>query len=408
MSLLAASTRLRAFGRLLSSLLNSTIFKVVVLLPVCLAVHELCVTQANAQGTCSANPSELNFPQSGGGPTPVVMTCHGNLQNSPGYSYSIPQGEGPRSFQNGGYPTDSFWGDGNLDCLTDIDYYSYISWTDDHGHYKFSYVTVNNAGITGLGCQIPQPGDVPNGLAAPNPTDPQGTTNEPISTGNGNYYYQHTDLTISGLVPLRFVRTYNSQDTYAGALGTNWTHSYNFTVGANSTGAVVKWGDGHGENYTLSGGVYVPAPGVTSTLTQNPTSGVWTLTRKDGSQLTFEPFGKLQYIRDRNGNSTWLSYDPNWNLTAVYASIPDATLTLSYDSSGRIIQVVDNFSRTVSYSYDGNSNLISETDPAGNVTQYAYDSSNRLTSITLPNKSVLVQNTYDSANHVISQPIFPF
>lgn len=108
---------------------------------------------------------------------------------------------------------------------------------------------------------------------------------------------------------LRFTRTYNSQDTYSGALGTNWTHSYNFTVGANSTGAVVKWGDGHGENYTLSGGVYVPAPGVTSALTQNPTSGVWTLTRKDGTQFAFEPFGKLQYVRDRNGNSTWLSYD---------------------------------------------------------------------------------------------------
>jgi YD repeat-containing protein len=372
-------------------------------LPLCLAVQELCITQANAQGTCSASPSSLSFPQTGGGPQTVVFTCQGNLQNSAGDAYSTPQGEGPFSFSDDDYPTESFHGLGNLNCSNEIDYYIYISSTDDNGDH-YSYVTVNNAGMTGLGCQIPQPGDVPNGLAAPNPADPQGTTNEPISTGNGNYYYEHTDLTISGLVPLSFSRTYNSQDTYAGALGTNWTHSYNFTLGVNSTGAVAKWGDGHGEKYTLSGGVYVSAPGVTSTLSfSSVPTPEWTLTRKDGSQLVFEPSGKLRYLRDRNGNTTWLTYDANWNLTSVYGSISEATLTLSYDPSGRITQVVDNLNRTVSYSYDGNGNLISETDSVGNITKYAYDSSKRLTSIILPNGDVLVQNKYDSSSRVISQ-----
>jgi len=68
-------------------------------------------------------------------------------------------------------------------------------------------------------------------LGPPSSSNPVGTTSEPISTSNGNYVYQHTDLTIPGRgTPLVFQRGYNTLDNYSGPLGTNWTHSYNVIV----------------------------------------------------------------------------------------------------------------------------------------------------------------------------------
>jgi RHS repeat-associated protein len=396
---LTTSPRLvSTFGQLLWNRPNHMAFRVI--LPLCFVVFGLLPPQATAQGTCNFSPSTFNFSQSGGGPQTGTMTCTGNLQTVLSYLYTIPVGVYPvssvGSVSSNNYDVDSR---GNTNCSTQTDYYFYVSWTDGITDV-LSYVPVATAGVGGRGCQIS--GDVPNGLAPPSPSDPQATTNEPISTGTGNYYYQHTDLTVSGLVPLRFVRTYNSQDLYSGALGANWTHSYNITLGASSSGAVIKWGDGHGENYTLSNGVYFPTPGVTGTLAQDSYSGVWTLTSKDGTSLSFNPWGKLEIVKDRNGNETVLVYDNNWNLIQIDSN-PNATLNLSYDPSGQMTQVSDGLGRTVSYSYDAKSNLISETDPNGSVTKYAYDSSHRLTSITLPNKSVLMRSTYDSSSRVISQ-----
>src|SRR5205807_1445284 len=84
-------------------------------------------------------------------------------------------------------------------------------------------------------CSIP-----PSGNGPISTSNPQGTTSEPISTGNGNYYYQHTDFVIPGRgMPLVFQRSYNSLDNYAGPLGTNWTHSYNVFLTGASSGIVI-------------------------------------------------------------------------------------------------------------------------------------------------------------------------
>lgn len=262
-------------------------------------------------------------------------------------------------------------------------------------------IGIGFAGVGGLGCIIPSL--VPPGIGSSSNSNPQATASEPISTGSGNYYYQHTDLSISGSsLPLNFERTYNSQDSYSGALGNNWTHTYNITVAGGSTGAVVKWGDGHGENYTLINAAYIPGSGVSSTLTQDLMAGTWTLTRKDGMVFTFYLAGKLWSITDRNGNSATLLYDAAWNLTDLQA-LNQNRFDFSYDSDGRMVGVSDNSGRTEVYSYDSNSNLISATDPLGNVTTYAYDASGRVLSATLPDGSRLFQNTYDASGRVISQ-----
>jgi YD repeat-containing protein len=233
---------------------------------------------------------------------------------------------------------------------------------------------VSLGGINTPGCNVPS--SVPNGIGgAATSTNPQGTVSEPISTGNGNYYYQHTDLSVPdhrAALPLAFQRSYNSLDTYAGPLGNNWTHNFNITVattmsGGNTTGAVVKWGDGHGEVFTLNGSTYVAAPGVTNTLARDAITYAYTLTSKGGVQYFFSWDGLLQSIQDTDGLSITTIRDSNNNLTAVIEG--QQQLLFSYDANNRLSQVADLSGRTVSFSYDTNGNLVSATDPAGSVTQ---------------------------------------
>jgi RHS repeat-associated protein len=231
----------------------------------------------------------------------------------------------------------------------------------------------------------------------------QGQSSEPVSTGNGNYYYQHTDFVIPGRgIPLVFQRTYNTLDAYSGPLGGNWTHSYNMLLTQPSpTLAVIKWGDGHGEGFAVDGTTWVPQQGVFSSLTQS-LNGTFVLTRKDQTQYNFSSAGKLTSIQDRNGNTLVLSYDLSGNLIQVTDAVGRA-LTFSYDASNRIIRITDPIGRVVSFTYSATDDLASATDPAGGLTTFSYDSNHRVTSLTLPTGQRLLQNTYDAAGRVAAQ-----
>lgn len=240
-------------------------------------------------------------------------------------------------------------------------------------------------------------------------TNPQGSAAEPVSTGNGNYYYAHTDLSFfdyNPFLPLLFQRSYNSLSTKSGPLGKGWTFNYNITVNPISTGIVgVEWGDGHSETYTLKNGSYVGSPGAANTLTGDPAKGNCTLTTKTGVQYSFSA-GLLSNIQDRTGNTITIVRTANNSISQIVSGSGQQRLILNYESTtGRLGNITDNNGggRVASYAYNGNGQLVSVTDPAGNETKYAYNSNGLLTSITLPNKSVLVQNTYDSSKRVISQ-----
>jgi len=239
------------------------------------------------------------------------------------------------------------------------------------------------------------------GSPANNPTS--GYSPEPVNTGNGDYYYEHADFTIPARgTPLVFQRYYNSIDSFAGPLGANWNHGYDVLLGQTAAGvATIRWGDGHGETYTLTNGTYVPQVGVFNTLIAN-SDGTFTLTQKNQTQYLFSSTGTLSSIQDKNGNTVNLTYDGSGNLTTITAPGGRA-LTLAYDGNGRITSVTDPIGRTESYAYDAANDLVSATDPLGGVTAYAYDGSHHVAQITLPNGNVLLQNSYDSQGRTISQ-----
>jgi YD repeat-containing protein len=138
-----------------------------------------------------------------------------------------------------------------------------------------------------------------------------------------------------------------------------------------------------------------------STLVWN--NGVWTLTRKDGTQMLFGANSFLTSIVDRNGNAISLARDQSTAQLSLISSPKGRWISLTYDSSGRIVSAQDNIGRTTSYTYNSNGRLQTVVDANNGTTSYAYDSAGRMYSFTTPNGDVYAKNVYDSNNRVIQQ-----
>ena len=250
--------------------------------------------------------------------------------------------------------------------------------------------------FSGTYIALPQP------LGSTGPTNQQQFVAEPVSSGTGNYYYQHTDFSIPGRgKSLVFQRTYNTLDNYSGPLGANWTHTYNVALTQTQATVTIKWDDGHSEIFIPNGSKYLPQLGVFSVLIKNG-DGSFTLTKKDQTRYGFAVTGKLSGITDRNGNTTNLIYDILGNLIQV-TDAGGRSLIFLYDSSTRIIQITDPAGRTQFFQYDSGNNLVGMIDPAGGNTTWTYDVNHRVLLITLPNGQTLLQNSYDGGGRVVSQ-----
>jgi RHS repeat-associated protein len=224
---------------------------------------------------------------------------------------------------------------------------------------------------------------------------------EPVNTIFGNYVHQHTDMSIPALGPdFTFHRTYNSNMDYDGPLGKNWTHNYNIraTMPATSTVVIIQREDGRKDQYIrLEDGSYDSPPGVYDILESNGIT--YTLILKDQNIYTFDTFGLLESIRDRNGNTVTLGYSSG-NLTTI-AMADGRVVTLTYNGS-RLNTLTDSLGRVVHFS-DTGTLLSYSVDVTGKKTTYEYDSDQRLTTITDANDHTFVNSIYDSNDRVIEQ-----
>jgi RHS repeat-associated protein len=97
------------------------------------------------------------------------------------------------------------------------------------------------------------------------------------------------------------------------------------------------------------------------------------------TKITVDADGRPEVIKDGEGHTETLSYDPLDRVTeAVYAGV--------------------GFERTVKYSYDADGNITKRADPAG-TTKYTVDKLNRLTKETLPSAATNAYE-YDSASNL--------
>jgi RHS repeat-associated protein len=132
-------------------------------------------------------------------------------------------------------------------------------------------------------------------------------------------------------------------------------------------------------------------------------------TQVGGSTLTwsytYNNFAEILTSTDPLGNTSTLTYDANGNVLSSTSPSPDgshsgSTTSISYDSKGEPVMVVDPLGKKTQMSYTLTGLLASLTDALGNPTSYTYDARGNRTSI----RDSLGQTTnfnYDVMNRLI-------
>jgi len=286
---------------------------------------------------------------------------------------------------------------------------------------------------------------------------PQST--EPIDLVTGDYLYNHGDMSAgSGPYPfsLSLARDYSSSRQDKGPLGYGWRHNLDVKAIADSSGfqgfgedsaidaaAMIvellvatdllavgqdmdkvliatlanRWGIGQlidnacqidrpGDSDTfilLPDGSYNPPPGNSDQLTQNP-DGSFHLRTKYGNLLDFTTDGRLAQLQDPQTNTVSYTYDVDGRLTDVNNNL-GRTFHLFYDADDLITEVADHTGRKTTFTYDGLGNLAGVTDCSGETTAFTYDADGRLESIYYPANPAnpFVTNTYDAQGRVATQ-----
>jgi len=265
----------------------------------------------------------------------------------------------------------------------------------------------------------------------PKPSGNDGSEGDPIYLFDGKFFYYHT---LSGKIPLKIGRSYDSYCLYNGPFGFGWSFTYNIRVYRLSDGNLLLRRGSNAKDIFISVGsnTYEGPVGNYDTIAING-DGTYTLTRKNGYKYQFDINGCLSAVEDRIGNSLRMSYDPagklpingispysnittpivigyDWQLTKVEEYCLEAPtgryVELSYNDNGRIIRAADSTGREVLYTYDksGNGDLVGMRDPEGNLYTYAYDRHLMTSYMGLGCADCGIHtNTYDSEKRVVRQ-----
>ncbi|MEX2292083.1 MAG: RHS repeat-associated core domain-containing protein [Mycobacteriales bacterium] len=226
-----------------------------------------------------------------------------------------------------------------------------------------------------------------------------------VNVSNGNLLLSEADVAIPAPgVEHTVGRFYNSRGTgsFTGNLPAYWTQSpgpdefiWPVNDGAihyGPTGSAIFW------RYTdLDGTTFASAAGSGADLSYDLTTGLYTRTdRRSGEVKTFDGFGELTSVKDRNGNVMSVGFD-------AVTSTAGRKLTLAHTGcNGLLSGMTDDASRSWSYGYDSWCEyLTSYTNPAGETTSYGYAGTGLLSEIVTPGgRKTLI--TYDGQGRALS------
>lgn len=263
-----------------------------------------------------------------------------------------------------------------------------------------------------------------------------------VSVTDGHLVQVAEDLKVAGRGGgLSFTRTYSSDASGEGPLGSGWTHNYRaFLIKVPGTFQyVVVGGEGNGQTFSCATGTCIPQPGYHGSLTVIGDGLSFVFRSKYGTRYEFGALvddsfpsrHRLEQIVDAVGNVTRLEYEGSevrrvWeagggrHLEFGYTSIPRhclpslvrlasvmlveggggttvAPIRFTYTSSDSglpgLLETASRGERTETYKYVSNPNpniateLETYKDPNGNLTTYAWDLM-RVQSITDPTGAV--------------------
>lgn len=330
------------------------------------------------------------------------------------------------------------------------------------GGYHGGYVVDPNA--TASSPTTAQSGDAQQNAFDPNsPFTFSFPGADPVDMAAGTFQVEHTDLSVGQAEPrgMTLSRYYNGTRRFSNPAGMagGWVHNY--SVNAYNTPApqaalggttpqqmapmivatyaaagiynsvapdpknwmvsalIAKWGvdqlNKNGVSVILGkdtvqfvkqpNGAFTPPGNCTITLAQN--GSAYSLSQRHGNTFQFDALGRLTNIVDQYSQSVTLTYNTSNLVSTVTDWKKNRTLTFNYTGS-QLISVSDNSTpnRTIHYSYsaaNAQGDLISFGDAEGKTTTYAYDTNHQITATLDAAGRLVVSNLYDGFGHMATQ-----
>ena len=250
--------------------------------------------------------------------------------------------------------------------------------------------------------------------AGPCPEGPYGLPLYSVNTSFLNLVIEDTDFGYQSFghnVSMR--RVWNMRPSLAGMYGNGWCFAYESTLLAQPytsggvkltlrSGQIIDYAVASSENGGL-GLIFVDyratTPGLWSHLTadldESTGIGTYMLTDKRTKQThVYEYAGesssahvyRLKNIYDRNGNTISLEYNSGGRITRLIDASGRET-QFSYDGSHKCTSMQTFDGRSATYQYDTSGNLTRSVDLVGNVITYTYDSQNFLLSMNVSGRT---------------------
>ncbi|MCB1766879.1 MAG: RHS repeat protein, partial [Candidatus Competibacteraceae bacterium] len=243
-----------------------------------------------------------------------------------------------------------------------------------------------------------------------------------VNVVSGNFYYQTTDMSLSGVgLPFELWRRYSSlsypnEDQERSELGQGgWGHSYDYAIFLSKSGRrlFLALPDGHWERYAYVEDAdgqnrqwRTEVPGSPYRVVENGNG--FKVYDRDQTAYTFdhvywtsEHGGVFRptRIEDTNGNALEIAYDANHRVATITDTLPTPRISIlfTYNAEGFLSKVADGTGRDVEYFYNAGGNLATFRDRRGQVWVYNYvDCAGKtlLSRISDPLGNDLITNTY--------------
>lgn len=225
---------------------------------------------------------------------------------------------------------------------------------------------------------------------------------DPVNLSTGNFIYDHTDLRISGEIPLSFRRFYNALDSYKGTLGVGFLHNYAINIDArqNNSSVTVCMGDGQRKIFIKGeDGRYLGERAAVETLIQKEEG--YQLQTAEGECYYFDREGMM--LRQENQNGRGINFYYNKKKLLQRAENDNGiNLYYQYDDKERITCVSDEAGRKVLLSYD--KEWLKQVQMAdGKTISYTYNKDGLMEQVENEQQTVVLQNAYQKDGRVERQ-----
>ncbi|MFM0344926.1 DUF6531 domain-containing protein [Paraburkholderia sp. RL17-347-BIC-D] len=243
---------------------------------------------------------------------------------------------------------------------------------------------------------------------------------DPVFPANGIVTLSETDFASGDTLPFVFSRSYVSKpfDKAQTAMGgfwiSNWQRRLDLSAVNASTPKITAFrGNGQPLIFRSIGGAWA-VPGTSGLSLSKAGDGYFYLkderlgtteTYADSTGLFHSETNRTGMYREVGYVGQRLDSIAQWPVDRIGQPASRLTLSLTYDSNGRILSVVPPSGNATHYAYDANGNLASATAPIGNVRQYLYEDArfpNALTGIKDESGSRIATWAYDSSGRAIS------